>query len=170
VAGAARCRVQICTSDDGEKLDEDQVPPDRADAGSRAVEAVYMPEAAPGSASFPAWSLEGGREQIAQRLNDPVTWAKIKREMIRLYEARGFHDLSWGVVSSYSADKSLEGLTMKEIALKLKKDVSADAQLEVARAMMLRGAPGMIYHFISEEDIARFMRHSWISIASAAHW
>ena len=46
------------------------------------------------SIRFPAWALEGGRAQIAGRLNDPPTWAKIKKEMIQLYEERGFHDLS----------------------------------------------------------------------------
>ncbi len=86
--------------------------------------------------------------------------------MIQLLEERGFHDLSWGVVSSYEADKSLEGLSIKEIAIKLKGDGSADAQMEVAREMMERGAPDMVYHFMSERDIVRFMRHPLVAVAS----
>ncbi len=86
--------------------------------------------------------------------------------MTGLLEERGFHDLSWGVVASYRADPTLEGLSIKEIAVKLKGDDSADAQLETAREMMLRGNPGMVYHFMSEDDIARFMRHPQVSVGS----
>ena len=118
------------------------------------------------SIRFPSWALEGGRTQTADRLKDPATWAKIKKEMTALFEERGFHDLSWGVVSSFNADRSLEGLSMKEVALKDKGDGSADSQLEAAREMMLRGAPGMVYHFMSEDDIARFMRYPWVAVAS----
>ncbi len=118
------------------------------------------------SIRFPAWALEGGRDQIKRRLDDPDTWARIRKEMVQLLEERGFHDFSWCVVSSYNADKTLEGLSIKEVALKVKGDGSVDAQLEVAREMMLRGAPDMVYHFMSEEDIARFMRHPQVAVAS----
>jgi N-acyl-D-amino-acid deacylase len=70
------------------------------------------------------------------------------------------------VVSSFGADRSLEGLSMKEAAIRLKGDGSAETQLEVAREMMLRGAPDMVYHFMSEDDIARFMRHPQVAVAS----
>jgi N-acyl-D-amino-acid deacylase len=115
---------------------------------------------------FPSWALEGGREPIRQRLEDGATWAKIRGEMVKLLEERGFHDLSWCVVSSYRADPTLEGLSIQEIARKLKGDGSTDAQLEVAREMMLKGEPDMVYHFMSENDIARFMGHPQVAVAS----
>jgi len=174
VGEQARCRVQIShiKIDSPKNWNESVQVLALIDAARRRgvqVEAdQYAYEAGSSGLSirFPAWALEGGREQIRKRLDDPATWAKIKEEMIQLYEERGFHDLSWGVVSSYNADKSLEGLSMKEVALKLKGDGSADAQLEVAREMMLRGAPGMVYHFMSEDDIASFMRHPRVAVAS----
>jgi N-acyl-D-amino-acid deacylase len=118
------------------------------------------------SIRFPSWVLEGGRNQITQRLNDPATWQKIKREMLGMLEERGFHDLSWAVVSSYRADPSLEGLSVKDIALKLKQDGSGDAQLEVAREIMIRGGAGMVYHFMSEDDIVSIMRDPQVSAGS----
>jgi len=118
------------------------------------------------SIRFPSWALEGGRDQTNKRLNDPATWQKIKREMLSMLEERGFHDLSWAVVSSYRADPSLEGLSIKDIARKRKGDDSCDAQLEVAREMMAGGGPGMVYHFMSEDDIARFMRDAQVSVGS----
>ena len=50
---------------------------------------------------FPSWSLEGGSDAIARRLNDPTVWAKIKGEMHDLLAERGLSDLSFAVVASY---------------------------------------------------------------------
>jgi N-acyl-D-amino-acid deacylase len=118
------------------------------------------------SIRFPSWALEGGRDQVNKRLNDPQTWQKIKKEMLGMLEERGFHDLSWAVVASYRADRSLEGLSIKEIAMKVKLSDTCDAQLEVARDMMSRGGASMVYHFMSEDDIARFMRDPHVSVGS----
>jgi len=115
---------------------------------------------------FPSWGLEGGQAQIAARLNDAATWAKIKGEMKGLLADRGLADLSFAVVASHRADPSLNGLSMKQVAAKLKGGESADAQFEAARQIMLAGGASMVYHFMSDEDIDRIMRHPQVSIAS----
>ncbi len=38
------------------------------------------------------------------RLNDPATWAKIKREVTALLDDRGLADLSFAVVALYAPD------------------------------------------------------------------
>ena len=115
---------------------------------------------------FPSWALEGGQPQINVRLNDAATWAKIKDEMRGLLAERGLADLSFAVVASYRADPSLNGLSMKQVAAKLKGAESADAQFEAAREMMLTGGASMVYHFMSDEDIDRIMKHPQVGIAS----
>jgi N-acyl-D-aspartate/D-glutamate deacylase len=115
---------------------------------------------------FPSWALEGGQTQIALRLKDPATWGKIKAEMRGLLSERGLSDLSFAVVASYPADTSLNGLTMKEVAAKAKGSDSADAQLEAARDMMLGGGASMVYHFMSDADVERIMKHPFVGIAS----
>jgi N-acyl-D-amino-acid deacylase len=115
---------------------------------------------------FPSWALEGGQEQIAERLNDDATWAKIKGEMRTLIAERGLSDLSFAVVASYRPDPSLNGLTMKQVAAKLLGRDSADAQFEAARKMMLAGGASMVYHFMSDQDIERIMRHPYVAFAS----
>jgi N-acyl-D-amino-acid deacylase len=142
---------------------------DAARASGVDVEAdQYAYEAGSSSLSirFPSWALEGGQERIVARLNDAATWARIKREMQDLYGERGFNDLSWAVVASYRADKSLNGLSMRQVAAKLNGSESADAQLEAARTMMLNGGASMVYHFMSEDDIARIMKHPQVGVAS----
>ena len=118
------------------------------------------------SIRFPGWALEGGPAAIAGRLNDPAQWTKIKAEMRALLAERGLSDLGFAVVASYAPDPSLNGQTMKQVAAKLKGSDTADAQLEAARDMMLAGGASMVYHFMSDADVERIMRHPFVGIAS----
>jgi N-acyl-D-amino-acid deacylase len=115
---------------------------------------------------FPSWALEGGSQPLAERLNDPATWARIKREMAELLAERGLKDLSFAVVAAHAADPSLNGLTMKQVAMKRKGSESAEAQFEAARELLLAGGASMVYHFMSDEDVDRIMRHPHVAIAS----
>lgn len=115
---------------------------------------------------FPAWALEGGPGKVAERLNDAPTWARIKSEMAALLAERGLSDLSFAVVASSKSDPALNGLSMKQIALKRKGSESADAQFEAAREMMLAGGASMVYHFMSDDDVDRIMKHPHVAIAS----
>jgi N-acyl-D-amino-acid deacylase len=115
---------------------------------------------------FPSWVLEGGQEKIAERLNTPATWEKIKQEMMALLAERGLHDLSFAVVAMYRKDPSLNGLSMQQIAERRSGGGSADAQLEAAREMLLAGGAQMVYHFMGDEDVERIMRHPQVAIAS----
>jgi N-acyl-D-amino-acid deacylase len=117
---------------------------------------------------FPSWVLEGGREKIAERLNDAAEWARIKEEMFGLVRDRGFEDLSWAIIASYPKDPSLNGLSMADAAERLHGSRSADAQFETARTLMLGGPPSMVYHFMDEADVERIMRHPSVGIAADA--
>ena len=115
---------------------------------------------------FPSWVLEGGDTKIAERLNNPATWAKIKTEMAGLLAERGLRDLSFAVVAMYRRDPSLNGLSMAQVALRRQGSDSADAQFEAAREMLLDGGASMVYHFMSDGDVDRIMRHPQVAIAS----
>jgi N-acyl-D-amino-acid deacylase len=88
--------------------------------------------------------------------------------MAGLLAERGLRDLSFAVVASHAANPSLNGLTMAQAAAKLKGSDSADAQLEAARDLMLAGGASMVYHFMSDQDVERIMRHPFVGIASDA--
>ncbi len=115
---------------------------------------------------FPSWALEGGQPQIQERLNTPETWLKIKAEMRELLAERGLKDLSFARIASYRADPSLNGLSILQAAEKLKGSAAPDAQLELAREMMLAGGASMVYHFMSDDDVERIMKHPQVGIAS----
>jgi N-acyl-D-amino-acid deacylase len=117
---------------------------------------------------FPSWVLEGGQSKIDERLKDAATWAKIKTEMQGLLDERGIEDLSFARIASYRTDPSLNGLSIKEAAEKLKGSGSLDAQLESAREMLMAGGASMVYHFMSDRDVERIMRHPHVGFASDA--
>lgn len=132
----------------------------------RADQYAYTAAASSLSIRFPDWALEGGPEATKKRLDDPATWERIKTGMKELLAARGFQDLSFAMIASYPPDPSLQGLSMKDVAVRLKGSGSADAQLEAARAMLRAGGAGMVYHLMSEEDVATILKHPQIGIAS----
>ena len=115
---------------------------------------------------FPSWALEGGQPRIQERLNDPATWARIKEEMRALLAERGLKDLSFAKIASYRADPSLNGLSILQVAEKSRGSATPDAQLEVARDMMLAGGASMVYHFMSDDDVERIMGHPYVGFAS----
>ncbi len=115
---------------------------------------------------FPAWALEGGEAAIAARLNDPATWARIRTDMRTLLAERGLEDLSFASVAAHRADPALNGLSMKQVAIRRKGADTLDAQLEAARDMMAAGGASMVYHLMSDGDVERIMRHPRVGIAS----
>ena len=132
----------------------------------RADQYAYTAGASSLSIRFPGWALEGGRAKIAERLNDPATWERIKGEVQGLLAERGFTDLSWAVIASYRDDPSLNGLSIKQAAARVLGRDDAEAQLEMARQMLARSNPQMVYHFMSEDDVKRIMRDREVMVAS----
>ena len=62
------------------------------------------------SALLPAWSLEGGREQMLKRLNDPAARARIKADTVLLLrEERGGGDPRNVVLAACGFDQTLAG-------------------------------------------------------------
>src|SRR5690606_10633142 len=104
--------------------------------------------------------------KIEERLKDPGTWARIKTEMKGLLAERGLEDLSFARIASYRADPSLNGLSIKQAAERLEGSGSLDAQLETARRMMIAGGASMVYHFMSDADVERIMKHPVVGFAS----
>ncbi len=120
-------------------------------------------------AYLPAWAHAGGVEELRKRLSDPETRAKIKHDI--LHGTEGWVSLHKGVgfdktMITRCGNTEIEGLTVKEIALKWGKD-----EFDTAFDILLNweGKPGrvsIVYTTICDEDIERIMRHPAIMIGS----
>jgi len=60
-------------------------------------------------ARFPSWIFDGGTEKTKERLQDPTTRARIKREMIEENRKSGRTSYDYAVVASYRPDPSFNG-------------------------------------------------------------
>ncbi|HTM34829.1 MAG TPA: D-aminoacylase [Vicinamibacterales bacterium] len=115
---------------------------------------------------FPSWVLEGGQEAINARLDDPATWEKVRAEMRELIRERGLEDYDFARIAEYRTDRSLNGLTIPQAAQKVLGAADLATQQEMMRRMLRAGGASMVYHFMSDDDLARILRHPMVSIAS----
>ena len=86
--------------------------------------------------------------------------------MGKLIRERGIENYSFARIANYPADPSLNGLTIPDVAQKLKGGRDLDAQLETMRHMLRAGGASMVYQFMAEDDITRILRHPMVAIAS----
>src|SRR6185503_1426468 len=123
-------------------------------------------------ATIPSWAFEGGHTKLIERLNDPATRARLKREMVtgspgwwNIIEAAGGWD---GIVLANAQNKEnahFQGKTLAQIAREWKK-TPADAAFDLVAAG--NGRVTAIYHMMSEQDVMTALKFPWTSIGSDA--
>jgi N-acyl-D-amino-acid deacylase len=115
---------------------------------------------------LPSWVLDGGSDRARQRLEDPATRAKIKREMIASIRKSGFKDYSYAVVSSYRPNPSFEGRSITEITKTVRRRAGPDQEAEQIITMFLAGSAGMVFHKMAEVDVERIIKQPFTMVAS----
>jgi N-acyl-D-amino-acid deacylase len=118
------------------------------------------------SAFFPLWIREGGPEKFAERLKDPASRARLKKDKDFETWARehGWWD---GIVMARARtekNRQYEGKRISEIA-KLRGDADP---MDTCITLMAEegGSISGIFHTMSEEDVRAVMRMPWVAIAS----
>ena len=122
---------------------------------------------------IPDWAREGGK--FEQRLKDPATKARIKKDMLAGLKERGFEDFSYAVIANYPiqvkaregertrTDTSFNGLNIMEAARKRFASNSLDDQVEMI--LQAHSASG-VFHSMNEEDMQAFLRNPNTMLAS----
>ena len=122
------------------------------------------------SASLPPWAQEGGNEKMLERLRDPATRERIKKEIseeqkdwenIYLGSGRASGVLIGAVVNREL--ESIQGKRLSEIALEQKKD-PVDALFDLILAD--HAQTGAIYFMMSEEDMRAAMQAPFVSFCT----
>jgi N-acyl-D-amino-acid deacylase len=123
-------------------------------------------------ATIPSWAFEGGREALLERLADPETRARLKREIDtgspgwwNIIEAAGGWDGVVMVNARNAENARFNGKTMTQIAKEWGKE-PADAAFDLVAQG--QGRVMAIYHMMSEQDIETALRFPWTSIGSDA--
>jgi N-acyl-D-aspartate/D-glutamate deacylase len=145
---------------------------EKANAGGLHVSATMYPYTAGGTglaATLPLWVQEGGREKMLERLKDPATRAKARREIEtkldgweNLLMAATFDGIQVASVPK-DFDQSVIGKRISQIAADRKAD-----PWEVYFQLLIEsgGRIGALYHMMSEEDVATGLRAKFVTIGT----
>lgn len=106
------------------------------------------------AALIPRWAVAGGESELQKRLADPALRAKIRAGAAENLENRGGPESF--LISSYRANKKLQGLRLDAIARQRRAD-----PVDVALDLIAKGSP-MIFSFnMDEADVRAFMAQPW---------
>jgi N-acyl-D-aspartate/D-glutamate deacylase len=121
-------------------------------------------------ALIPPWAMEGGREQMLARLNDPALRARMEKDILNGVPGWFDHYLAmkgWEscVVAGVKSGKNKmhEGQSIEQISKALNKkptDVVFDLLTDEG------GSVPAVYFLMSEEDVRTALQTPWVSIGS----
>lgn len=116
---------------------------------------------------FPAWSLEGGGEALAERMADPETRARIREAIVaNLRDDRGGGSPDNVVIARCEWDPSLEGKSLGDILRERGLESSLENGADLALELQGKGGFGGVFHAMHEDDVRRIMAHPLTMIAS----
>ena len=119
------------------------------------------------SALLPAWALEGGRQQIAERLKDPATRARVKEgTLMMIRDERGGGDPKNVQFASCGFDPSLAGKTLADVMQQRSMGSTLEAAAEATLWIVEQGGCQGVFLAMSEDDVVRIMKHPATMIAS----
>ena len=117
---------------------------------------------------LPDWTFAGGDDSMKVRLNDPLTRAKIKKEMLTQLADYKFPNYSYAVVANYPADTSYNGKTISEINRLMGRKGKARFEAETIMDMVEKGGAQMVYNSMNEEDVKYIMKYPYAMFGADA--
>lgn len=107
----------------------------------------------------PRWAVAGGEAKMKERLLDPPTKEKIKKEMLVSIDKRGGPEKLF--IATFQPDTNLEGKNLAEIG-----KIKGKEPVDVAIELLLAGGADVVSFNMLEEDLIRIMRSSFGLVAS----
>ncbi|WP_121352825.1 N-acyl-D-amino-acid deacylase family protein [Flavisolibacter nicotianae] len=120
------------------------------------------------STLLPDEILADGQDSIKARLQRPEVRRYVTAYMLAKLKKRKLKHFSYPVVAYYKADTTLNGKSIEQANLLLKRKHKAKLETETVMDMMSNGGASMVFHGMSEEDIRRIMQYPFNMFASDA--
>ena len=115
----------------------------------------------------PSWAMAGGDSAFRARVAQPVVRDSIMRGIIdNILNDRGGGDLARVQFSRVGWDRTLEGKTLKDWAIRRGLEPTPANGAALVLEAMLKGGGNAIYHVLDEQDVRRIMAHPQTMIAS----
>ena len=119
------------------------------------------------AALMPAWSLEGGRQEVLKRLQNPSMRSELQKETSRIIlEERGGGDPQNVQLARCDWDPSLAGKRLGDVTKGRGLPVTIENAADTALWIVERGGCAGIFHAIEEDDLQRILRHPATMIGS----
>ena len=119
----------------------------------------------------PSWALADSDSLVLARFRDPATRAKIRQEMLASLKKNGRTNYEYAVVSRYEPDTTYNGKSIAKINKLQGRKANAETETELIMNLLERAGMKriqMVYHTMSEEDVATILRYPNTMIASDA--
>jgi N-acyl-D-amino-acid deacylase len=123
--------------------------------------------------NLPRWAVSGGSQEIAARIQDDTSHARIVDDMKAMLADGGYPDYSFATVAQYQPDPSYNGRNISEINRLAERPATIDAEIETILDMMVDGGEvgyiygaSMIYHYMSMDDVDTILRYPNAAVAS----
>lgn len=116
---------------------------------------------------IPGWAMEGGTAGLLSRMDDPVMADSVLAGIeANIVNDRGGNDLRRVQFGLVQWDRSLEGKTLYDWAVREGLDPTPATGAELVIEAVRRGGASGIYHAMDEADVEAIMAHPWTMIAS----
>jgi dihydroorotase/N-acyl-D-amino-acid deacylase len=116
---------------------------------------------------IPAWAMAGGTGDLLQRMEDPALADSILAGIeFNIINDRGGNDLRRVQFAIVRWDRSLEGKTLHDWAVRQGLESTPETGARLVIEAVRRGGASAIFHAMSEEDVERIMAHPFTMIAS----
>lgn len=130
----------------GQRVTADQYP---YIASSTSLDATILPD----------WSLDGGRQAMLRRLDDPAEGPKVRAEIQKALERTANGEAIR--IAGYNPRREWVGLNLKQIAEREQKPV-----LDIAETITRNGGARIVNFSMNEEDVRFAMAIDWVATAS----
>src|SRR5437762_4144421 len=106
------------------------------------------------AALMPAWSLEGGRQEVMKRLQNPSMRSELRKETARLIsEERGGGDPQNVQLARCDWDHALDGKRLGDVTRGRGLEPTIENAAETALWLVEKGGCAAIFHAIDEDDL-----------------
>ena len=115
----------------------------------------------------PPWALEGGRTELAKRLQNPKLNDSITRGVVDyLLNDRGGGDVKRVQFANVAWDHTLDGKTLYDWAVRRGIPPTPEKTAPLVLEGVVNGGASMVFHVIDEGDVRRIMAHPMTMIGS----
>jgi dihydroorotase/N-acyl-D-amino-acid deacylase len=116
---------------------------------------------------IPTWAMAGGTDALLQRMENPALADSVLAGIaFNIINDRGGNDLNRVQFALVAWDRSLEGRTLHDWAMREGLESTPETGAQLVIEAVRRGGASAIFHAMSEEDVDRIMAHPFTMIAS----